>query len=90
MYIPIVNRFTCSKSQLTIIKKYINNRNMRAIMDYTNENHQDHKSNFYEISTLFHKFKNETIAVKLSSLNVDNQLLSLRYDCPLKLLGYFY
>ena len=73
MYIPIVNRFTCSKSQLTTITKYINNRNMRTIMDYTNENHQDHNSNFYEISTLFHKFKNETIAVKLSSLNVDNQ-----------------
>lgn len=73
MYIPIVNRFTCSKSQLIHIKKLINNRNMRAIMDYTNENHQDHKSNFYEISTLVNKFKNETIAVKLSSLNVDNQ-----------------
>jgi proline dehydrogenase len=46
---------------------------MRAIMDYTNENHKDHKSNFNEISTLTHTFKNETIAVKLSSLNVDNQ-----------------
>ena len=73
MYIPIVNRFTCSKSQLTHIKKLINNRNMLAIMDYTNENHQDHKSNFNEISTLTHTFKNETIAVKLSSLNVDNK-----------------
>ena len=46
MYIPIVNRFTCSKPQLIHIKKLINNRNMRAIMDYTNENHQDHKLNF--------------------------------------------
>jgi len=73
MYIPIVNRFTCSKLQLTHIKKLINNRNMIAIMDYTNENHQDHKLNFNEISTLTHTFKNETIAVKLSSLNVDNK-----------------
>jgi len=73
MYIPIVNRFTCSKQQLIYIKKIINNRNMRAIMDYTNENYQDHKSNFNEISKLVHRFKNETIAVKLSSLNVDNQ-----------------
>lgn len=73
MYIPIVNRFTCSKSQLTHIKKLINNRNMLAIMDYTNENYQHHKSNFNEISILVNKFKNETIAVKLSSLNVDNK-----------------
>ena len=73
MYIPIVNRFTCSKSQLNNIKKLINNNNMRTILDYTNENHQDHKSNFKEISKLFKIFHNETIAVKLSSLNVDNK-----------------
>jgi len=72
MYFPIINRFTCSKYQLVRVKNRINSRNMKAILDYTNENHKDHKTNFNEISQLFHNFKNETIAVKLSALNINN------------------
>ena len=72
MYFPIINRFTCSKSQLVRVKNNINSRNMKAILDYTNENYKDHKTNFHEISQLFHNFKNETIAVKLSALNINN------------------
>ena len=38
MFIPILNRFTCNKNQLGHIKKLLNNRNMKCIFDYTNEN----------------------------------------------------
>ena len=72
MYFPIINRFTCRKSQLVRVKNSINLRNMKVILDYTNENHNDHKTNFNEISQLVHNFKNETIAVKLSALNINN------------------
>lgn len=72
MFIPIVNRFTCSKKQLTHFKKLIQYRNMKPIIDYTNENYKDHESNFTEIMDLVKSSYCETIAVKLSSLNVNS------------------
>ena len=73
MIIPIVNRFTCSKKQLPMFKQLINNKNMKPIIDYTNENYLNHKNNFLEIKYLCKHYSNETIAVKLSSLNVNNK-----------------
>lgn len=74
MFIPIINRFTCKKNQLSHIKQLINNRNMKCIFDYTNENQQKHRSNFKEIMNLTSNMSNETIAVKLSSLNIDSKI----------------
>ena len=74
MYIPIVNRFTCSKKQLMNFKNLIQQRNMKPIIDYTNENYKDHESNFTEIMKLTKSSNRETIAVKLSSLNVNNNI----------------
>lgn len=74
MFIPIINRFTCKKNQLSNIKQLINNRNMKCIFDYTNENQKKHRSNFKEIMNLTSNMSNETIAVKLSSLKIDSKI----------------
>ena len=70
MLIPIVNRFTCTKNQLIHFKKMINNRNMKPILDFTNENYKDHENNFSEIMNLCKNNENEKNAVKLTSLNI--------------------
>ena len=46
---------------------------MRCIFDYTNENKENHINNFREVMDLTSKYCDETIAVKLSALNVNNQ-----------------
>tara|TARA_E500000178_G_scaffold293790_1_gene298722 strand:+ start:1173 stop:1928 length:756 start_codon:yes stop_codon:yes gene_type:complete len=46
---------------------------MKCIFDYTNENKENHNNNFREIMELTSNYANETIAVKLSALNVNNQ-----------------
>ena len=73
MFIPIINRFTCNKKQLVNIKKLLSEKNMRCIFDYTNENKENHINNFREVMDLTSNYANETIAVKLSALNVNNQ-----------------
>lgn len=73
MFIPIINRFTCNKKQLTNIKQLLSRKNMRCIFDYTNENKENHSNNFREVMDLTSNYANETIAVKLSALNVNNQ-----------------
>ena len=70
MFIPIINRFTCNKKQLTNIKQLLSQKNMRCIFDYTNENKENHINNFREVMDLTSKYCDETIAVKLSALNV--------------------
>ena len=73
MFIPIINRFTCNKKQLVNIKKLLSEKNMKCIFDYTNENKENHSNNFREVMDLTSNYMNETIAVKLSALNVNNQ-----------------
>ena len=73
MLIPIINRFTCNKTQLVNIKKLLTKKNMKCIFDYTNENKENHINNFHEVMDLTSNYSNETIAVKLSALNVNNQ-----------------
>lgn len=72
MRIPIINRFTCSEKQLGNIIYNLKKKNMHTILDYTNENPTNHFSNFSKMKTLIHKFPNNLIAVKLSSLNINN------------------
>ena len=73
MFIPIINRFTCNKKQLSNIKQLLSQKNMKCIFDYTNEKKENHNNNFREVMDLTSNYSNETIAVKLSALNVNNQ-----------------
>ena len=72
MYIPIVSRFTCSELQLVNTIKRMNNQNFKVILDYSNENCKMHKQNFEKIKNLIHNYNNQYIALKLSSLNIQN------------------
>ena len=74
MRIPIVNRFTCSPNQLNFFIKNLKNKNFIPILDYANENYQDYDRNIFEINKLIKKFPNNYIALKLSSLNIKNDI----------------
>ena len=74
MRIPIVNRFTCSPNQLNFFIKNLKNKNFIPILDYANENYQDYDRNIFEINKLIKKFPNNYIALKLSSLNIKNDV----------------
>ena len=73
MWIPIVNRFTCTRKQLPSIMRKIQKNNMTPILDYSNENKSQHQKNFHEIMDLIQTYPNRHIAIKLSALNVQNR-----------------
>ena len=70
--IPIVNRYMCFPSQLHNYIKIIKNKNMYPLIDYCNENKHDHLSNYKKIKKIINEYPNNKIAVKLSSLNIEN------------------
>jgi hypothetical protein len=72
MMIPFVNRFTCLPQQLPRFINKLKSSNYRPILDYANENKNDFQRNFIEIDRLISNHENTTIALKLSSLNVEN------------------
>lgn len=69
MRIPIFNRFTCRENQLEFMIKSINNKNMLPILDYANEDFKNYKNNFKKIKNLIKTHPNNSISIKLSSLN---------------------
>jgi len=69
MRIPIFNRFTCRENQLEFMIKSINNKNMLPILDYANEDFKNFKNNFKKIKNLIKTHPNNSISIKLSSLN---------------------
>lgn len=73
MWIPIVNRFTCTRKQLPTIMRKIQKNNMTPILDYSNENKGQHQKNFHEIMDLLQTYPNQHVAIKLSALNVQNR-----------------
>lgn len=73
MWIPIVNRFTCTRKQLPNIMRKVQNNNMKPILDYSNENKGQHQKNFLEIMDLLQAFPNQYVAIKLSALDVQNR-----------------
>lgn len=73
MWIPIVNRFTCTRKQLPTIMRKIQKNNMTPILDYSNENKSQHQKNFHEIMDLLQTYPNQHVAIKLSALNVQNR-----------------
>ena len=72
MMIPFVNRFTCLPQQLPGFINKLKSSNYRPILDYANENKNDFQRNLIEIDRLISNHENTTIALKLSSLNVEN------------------
>lgn len=74
MRIPIVNRFTCSPKQLNFFIKNLKSKKFVPILDYANENYQDFDKNFYQMNKLITKYPKNVIALKLSSLNVKNDI----------------
>ena len=75
MMIPVINRFTCHENQLRFMIKNILSKKMLPILDYANENPKDHKNNFEKIKKLISNYPNNSISVKLSSLNFDKNYL---------------
>tara|TARA_Y100000991_G_C21966299_1_gene347039 strand:+ start:720 stop:1559 length:840 start_codon:yes stop_codon:yes gene_type:complete len=68
----IINRFTCTEKQLPKLIFNLKNKNFLPILDYTNENPKFHLQNFNQIKKLITTHPENTIAVKLSSLNIIN------------------
>lgn len=79
MKFSFLNRFTCSKKQLPLMIKKIEKKNWSVILDYTNENNKNHEKNFRELMELIETFPKQHIAIKLSSLNINNNVM-LRKD----------
>ena len=77
--IPIINRFTCTRRQLPMMINTIQNKNMNVILDYSNENKVQHQRNFHEIMDLIQHYPNHHIAIKLSSLNIQNKDMAETY-----------
>tara|TARA_E500000178_G_C16984095_1_gene737294 strand:- start:835 stop:1671 length:837 start_codon:yes stop_codon:yes gene_type:complete len=68
----VFNRFTCTEKQLPKIISNLKNKNLIPILDYTNENSTYHLRNYEKIKKLIKYHPNNFIAVKLSSLNINN------------------
>ena len=79
MRIPLLNRFSCLPNQLNYFIKNLNKQSMYPILDYINENPKDHENNFNTIKNLLIEYPNNFIAVKMSSLGI-NQEYSLAED----------
>ena len=86
MTIPIINRFTCSYNNLYNTIKHIKSKNIRPLIANINENQNNHKNNYQEIKELIHMYPNNYIALKLSSLNINNY--SEAFDYSYKLCNY--
>ena len=78
MRIPIINRFTCLKSQITSTINNLERQNFGVILDYANENFKHLDQNITELNNLIKKFPNNFIALKLSSLNIKNDYRKAR------------
>lgn len=72
MRIPLLNRFTCNTRQLDSYINNFRNQNIKTIISYINENPKDKLQNFSENKRILTKLQNNTIALKLSSLDVYN------------------
>ena len=68
----IINRYTCNEKQLINIIKLLNSRNMHPILDYINENSDNHFKNYNKIMENIKRFPNTYFSIKLSSLNIKN------------------
>lgn len=68
----LLNRFTCSKSQLGRFVKMLHDKNTPPIIDYVNECYD--LKNFYELQTVNVTYPNNHIALKPSTLGIREDL----------------
>ena len=69
--LSILNRFTCSEKQLPQMISKLKKRKFLPILDYTNENFKNHNFNFKKIENLIRTNPQNNIAIKMSSLNIN-------------------
>lgn len=69
--LSILNRFTCSEKQLPQMISKLKKRKFLPILDYTNENYKNHNLNFRKIENLIRTNPQNNIAIKMSSLNIN-------------------
>tara|TARA_X000000950_G_C13874620_1_gene644305 strand:+ start:1204 stop:2040 length:837 start_codon:yes stop_codon:yes gene_type:complete len=69
--LSILNRFTCSENQLPQMISKLKKRKFLPILDYTNENFKNHNLNFRKIENLIRTNPQNNIAIKMSSLNIN-------------------
>jgi proline dehydrogenase len=72
MIFPVLNRFTITKNQIPSLLSSLCQKNTLAILDYTNENKQNHSKNYGEIMSLIQRYPKEYVSVKLSSLDIQS------------------
>ena len=72
MFIPFINRFTCTQYQIQNIITINNKLNIRSILAYINEDPSNFKKNYKINKRLSSHIYNSKIALKLSSLNINN------------------
>lgn len=71
MLFTIINRFTCNHNQLSKMIQKINNTSSLPIIDYICENPKKYNINYRIIKNNILQYPNNVFAVKLSSLNVN-------------------
>ena len=67
-----ITRYTCSEKQIPEIITRLYNKNMTPILYCVNENKNNHYNNFNISKNIIEKYPNNTFAIKLSSLNIEN------------------
>ena len=72
MLFPVINRFTITKRQIPYLLHELKKQNTCAILDFTNENKNQHVKNYLEIMDLISRYPKQHVAIKLSSLNIQN------------------
>tara|TARA_Y100000748_G_C15502982_1_gene490821 strand:- start:7494 stop:8360 length:867 start_codon:yes stop_codon:yes gene_type:complete len=80
MNIPIISRFISTPTNLKSTIQHLQSFNILPIIDYINENREQHQANFKTIQSTLQQIPNIHFAIKLSSLNIEqNQDQCLDY-----------
>ena len=70
MNIPIISRFISTPTNLKSTIQHLHSFNILPIIDYINENREQHQANFKTIQSTLQQIPNIHFAIKLSSLNI--------------------
>ena len=72
MNLPIISRFISTPINLMSTIQHLQSFTILPIIDYINENQEQHLDNFKIIQSTFQQIPNIHFAIKLSSLNINN------------------
>lgn len=79
MNLPIISRFISTPANLKHTIDRLRLLNILPIIDYINENQNNHKSNFKIMKSTLEEIPNIHFAIKLSSININNPDQCLDY-----------